>query len=374
MDLNQSGFGTQQNTNNYGNMPYNMPKFIPHDVWIREKKRLSRLSALAGGAVLLYILFSFAFSGIYLMINDVMASVGGSAYDVFTKVTETNEFLFIFEMLYSVFVVGGPFFALGFIYYKKGLVGSIPMGKPLKAKLLPLIVVAGFGLCLFGNIINSYITVFFELFTGDKLEYSITPEIPTTAFGIVLFYFGTAVVPALIEEFALRGIIMQPLRRYGDWFAIICSALVFSLMHCNLVQIPFAFIAGVVIGYAVIMTESVWTGVIIHFMNNAFSVTVNIIYEFYGMDSWQYKLCDSVFYVVMIVGAVMAYFVVKKINDKPLYKSSLINQGKNIYGQVHPYSARISNKTLYCTYLITVPMISAFVVVCYETVVALANF
>lgn len=374
MDLNQSGFGTQQNTNNYGNMPYNIPRFVPHDVWFREKKRLSKLSMLAGGAILLYILFSFAFSGIYFMLGDIIKTIGGSAYDVFAKVTATNEFMFIFEMLYSVFVVGGPFFVLGFICYKKGLVDSIPMGKPLKAKFLPLIVIAGFGLCLFGNIINSYITVFLELFTGGKLEYSIAPEIPTTASGIILFYFGTAVVPALIEEFALRGIIMQPLRRYGDWFAIICSALVFSLMHCNLVQIPFAFIAGVVIGYAVIMTESVWTGVIIHFMNNAFSVTVNIIYEFYGMDSWQYKICDAVFYVVMIIGAVMAYLVVKKINDKPLYKSSLINQGKNIYGQLHPYSAKISNKTLYCKYLLTAPMIAAFVVVCYQTVVSLANF
>ncbi len=375
MDFNQNGFETQNINNSgnglYGYMPYNMPKFIPHDVWNREKSRLKKLSMLAGGAVLLFIVFSTVYSGLYTLIYNAVEAIGGQTFENFSRAVSTSEFEFIFEMLYSVFVVGGPFFLLGYIFYKKGLIGAIPMDKPQNAKYLPLIAVAGFGVCLAGNVINSYFTVFFEMFFGMQLEYSIATEIPTTPTGIFMFYLATAVVPALIEELALRGIIMQPLRRYGDWFAIICSALIFGLMHCNLVQIPFAFIAGVVIGYAVIITQSVWTGVIIHFMNNAFSVTVNIIYELYGIDSWQYMLCDIMFYVFMIAGAIIAYFIVKKFKDKPMYKSPLINQGRNIYGQIHPYSAKVSYKALYKTYLLTIPMIAAFVMVCYQTVCVL---
>ena len=64
-----------------------------------------------------------------------------------------------------------------------------------------------------------------------------------------------------IEEFAMRGVVMQSLRKYGDWFAIIMSSLVLALVHGNMVQIPFAFIAGIAIGYAVTVTGSMWTGV-----------------------------------------------------------------------------------------------------------------
>lgn len=374
MDFNGGGYTPPENNFNNGSYrptTFRMPQFVPHDVWLREKQRLKKLSTLAGGAVLLFVLLSSVYSGIYMMIKKTVETVGGQTYENFNRVISTSEFEFVFEMLYSVFVVGGPFFLLGYIAYKKGLMSSVPMGKPLKAKYLPIVIVAGFGLCLFGNVINSYFMLIFQMLTGSELDYSIASKIPETVPGIVLFYLGTAVVPALIEELALRGVIMQPLRRYGDWFAIICSALVFSLMHCNLVQIPFAFIAGVVIGYAVIITESIWTGVIIHFLTNGFSITVNILYEFYGMDSWQYRLCNIVFYAIIVIGAVLAYIVIKRFKDKPMQASPLVNQGKNIYGQVHPYSAKVSNKHLYGSYLLTPPMIVAFLVVCYETVVLL---
>ena len=65
---------------------------------------------------------------------------------------------------------------------------------------------------------------------------------------------------------------MQSLRKYGDGFAIIMSSFVFALMHGNMIQIPFAFIAGIGIGYAVIKTGTMWTGIIIHFINNAIAV------------------------------------------------------------------------------------------------------
>ena len=376
MDFNQGGYiPPENNYNNNGSyrpVTFRMPHFVPHDVWIREKQRLKKLSTLAGGAILLFIVLSSVYSGIYMFITETVKNTGGQAYENFNCVVNSSEFEFAFTMLYSVLVVGVPFFFLGYIFYKKGLVGTMPMAKPLKIKYLPLVIVAGFGLCLFGNVINSYLMLFFEMFSGSELDYSIATKIPETVPGIILFYIGTAVVPALIEEFALRGIVMQPLRRYGDWFAIICSALVFSLMHCNLVQIPFAFIAGIVIGYAVTVTESLWTGVIIHFLTNSFSVTVTLIYEFYGMDSMLYKIFDIIFYALMVLGGLCAYLVIKRFSDKPMRGSPLINQGKNFYGQLHPYSAKVANKNLYGAYLLTLPMIAAFIMVCYQTVLILA--
>lgn len=382
MDCTPGGYGFPPENDNYNNSgsfggyspngtPLKQPKFVPHEVWAREKFYIKRLSMLAGGAILLYILLSSVYVGIFQGISTAVNTIGGDTAENFNRVTESAQFMYLFEVLYSIFIVGGPFFVLGVFFQKKGLVGRIPMSKPLNAKYLPIVLLGGFGACLVGNIVTSYFDIFFEMLTGIELTMTEMPETPKSVGGVLLFFLSTAVVPALVEEMALRGIIMQPLRRYGDWFAILCSALIFGLLHCNLVQIPFAIIAGVVIGYAVVVTESVWTGVLIHFMNNAFSVTVSIVTDFYGIDSWQYRVCDVLFYVLMIVGVVCAYFVYKKYSDKKMKKSPLINQGKGFVCQPHPYSAKISNKTLFGAYMATVPMIAAIIMVCYETVLVL---
>lgn len=373
----ENGFSFDDGFNNgynpYGS-PLKQPNFIPHDVWAREKRYIKKLSSLAGGAILLFILFSSVYVGIYQGISTLVSSMGESAAEKFSNVTATAEFQYIFEILYSVFIVGCPFFILGAYFSKKGLIGNIPMDKPRNSKLLPFVVLGGFGLCLAGNIVTSYLDMFFEMLTGFELKMADMPETPHSLGGILLFYLSTAVVPALVEEMALRGIIMQPLRRYGDWFAVICSALIFGMMHCNLIQIPFAFIAGVVIGYAVIKTNSLWTGILIHFMNNAFSVTATIITDFYGVESWQYKVCDIVFYVLMIVGVLCAFVAYKKYSYIKMNKSTLINSGRGFICPPHSYSAKISYKNLSSAYFVTVPMIAAIIFVCYETIIFLLYY
>jgi membrane protease YdiL (CAAX protease family) len=89
---------------------------------------------------------------------------------------------------------------------------------------------------------------------------------------------GTAIMPGLIEEIMIRGIVMQPLRRYGDWFAIICSSLIFSILHQNMVQIPYTFVSGIYFGYIAIATGSLWPTIVLHFLNNFTSVLV-VAYE-----------------------------------------------------------------------------------------------
>ena len=74
---------------------------------------------------------------------------------------------------------------------------------------------------------------------------------------------------------------MQSLRKYGNLFAIVASAFVFGVFHGNAVQMPFAFLCGLVIGYAVMATESLWTGVIIHALMNSMSgISSALMYYF----------------------------------------------------------------------------------------------
>jgi membrane protease YdiL (CAAX protease family) len=81
-----------------------------------------------------------------------------------------------------------------------------------------------------------------------------------------------AVVPAITEELLMRGMIMQPLRRFGNGFALVCSSILFALLHQNMTQAPMAFFAGLALGWASIKTGALWAPILIHFWNNAVSV------------------------------------------------------------------------------------------------------
>ena len=155
----------------------------------------------------------------------------------------------------------------------------ISYGPPKKQGFLPAIL-TGIGFCYTANIVVSMIQVRFQ----SVLPFA-EPEIelPTGVFGFALGIISVALAPALIEEFLFRSVIMGSLLKFGKGFAIFTSAFLFGLVHGNLIQIPFAFLVGIVIGAMVVETNSIWTGVIIHFINNLISVLLqyskNIIDE-----------------------------------------------------------------------------------------------
>lgn len=182
-----------------------------------------------------------------------------------------NNLLFqtSFGVVYSVVCVFAPFLLVAVFMDRKKQSETLLFGKPFSAELMLLAVPAGFMFCMFGNYAtNALVTLMNSI--GVTLT---SPEmpVPDSVLGMVMYTVQIAFIPSLVEEFALRGVIMQPLRKYGDRFAIVMSAIVFALMHGNMVQAPFAFIAGITIGYFVISTGSIWTGVLIHFFNNLFS-------------------------------------------------------------------------------------------------------
>lgn len=91
-----------------------------------------------------------------------------------------------------------------------------------------------------------------------------------------LMILGLAVVPALFEEFLLRGLMYGSLRHVLDkHVAIAIVAGVFTLVHQQydwyillLYVLPF----GVFLGYARANTGSIWVGVVLHMLNNMASL------------------------------------------------------------------------------------------------------
>lgn len=147
----------------------------------------------------------------------------------------------------------------------------IVMRRVRASLLLPLVMIC-MGAFLLGNVATSYLGQIFEGMGVTPTQASI--EAPRGVWGTVLYYLSILAVPALVEEFALRGVVMNSLRRFGDGFAIFTSAALFGLMHGNLIQAPFAFVAGLALGYADVAAGSLWPSILAHLINNFFATLV----------------------------------------------------------------------------------------------------
>lgn len=81
-----------------------------------------------------------------------------------------------------------------------------------------------------------------------------------------------ALIPALSEEAVFRLLPLVLLAPYSKRWAIILSAAVFALVHCDFFQMPYAFVAGLLLMTLDVMTGSVIPSLLIHLINNAASV------------------------------------------------------------------------------------------------------
>ena len=89
---------------------------------------------------------------------------------------------------------------------------------------------------------------------------------------VISLIFNHALMPSLLEEALFRFIPLSFLLRCSKRGAITVSALFFAFAHCDLFQLPYAFLAGVCFAIVDIAFDSIIPSLIIHFLNNALSV------------------------------------------------------------------------------------------------------
>ncbi len=87
-----------------------------------------------------------------------------------------------------------------------------------------------------------------------------------------LCLFSSALLPALLEELFCRYIFLPYLSVYSRSGAVFASAIFFSLMHGNLMQMPYALAAGIFLGALAVGSGSVLPCILFHLVNNTASV------------------------------------------------------------------------------------------------------
>ena len=256
----------------YGGGPYGMPAARPGQT-VREPNREGKRALfltvnLLGAGMLGYLILCEAVSLLIYRIPTVK-----------TLFTDDLGWQYAINILFSYLCVGLPMLIVFLILRRTRCQRplAIPLGRAYGAFDALLLLFAGLGVCLLGNVATGYIGAYAESFGFGFFsfrEMSGGEPAPRGALQTALFVLQTALAPALIEELGFRGVALQSLRKFGDRYAIVFSALLFALMHRNMTQFFFAFVAGLALGYAAVVSGSLWTGILIHCMNNMFSVAV----------------------------------------------------------------------------------------------------
>jgi len=91
----------------------------------------------------------------------------------------------------------------------------------------------------------------------------------------IWFFLVGVVFAPIVEEIFFRGFLFQGFRqKYGWVSATLLSSAIFAAAHLDPVALVPTFILGSVLAYVYHRSNSVWPGIILHFLVNAFGLCV----------------------------------------------------------------------------------------------------
>jgi sodium transport system permease protein len=112
--------------------------------------------------------------------------------------------------------------------------------------------------------------------------------------GLIAVLLAMALSPALCEEALFRGALLSGLRqRMRPLTAVLTVAVLFGAFHLSIYRFAPTALLGLAITYAVLRTNSLWIGVLIHLINNSLAILLGAgrlpkpVTEFLMPPNWE---------------------------------------------------------------------------------------
>lgn len=160
------------------------------------------------------------------------------------------------------------------------------------------------GLQLLGN----YILIPMDMI-AEYMGYNFDEAMSVANDFSVLFsaFFYSVVVAPVAEEILCRGILMGYLEKYGKAFAVLITAMLFGLLHQNIVQFPITMLIGILFGYLA-QRYSLMAAIVLHVLNN---LSVEIT-SYLGNKYEIIYLIDVVFLLFCGVASIIILLIKRK--------------------------------------------------------------
>ncbi|MBQ9086257.1 MAG: CPBP family intramembrane metalloprotease [Clostridia bacterium] len=177
----------------------------------------------------------------------------------------------ISEILYMVAYLCGfllPALILHKMIDRRG--STLPIMKQSMPATTPFLVIGTVTINFAAAYFNQYLISILVPLPDSSMLYS--TSVMTEWYEFLFLFFSVAVVPAFCEEILFRGVILSNLIPFGRTTAIWGSAILFGLMHGNILQFFYTSLLGIILGYVYVRTKSIWICMLIHFVNNGIGV------------------------------------------------------------------------------------------------------
>lgn len=114
------------------------------------------------------------------------------------------------------------------------------------------------------SLLSEALEYLFNLFGLSLMESMEAASAVSDSFSMFL-YIG--LFAPIAEEILFRGLLLRMLLPYGKRFAILATAFLFGIFHGNIIQSPFAFVVGLILGYVAVEYSMSWA-MVLHMINN----------------------------------------------------------------------------------------------------------
>ena len=276
---------------------------LTYEEWKQARKGIKRRLSSTGWALLIY----FAIMNVCVIGYMLIAALGDIIRGAMTGDVAAVEgaIMATAESGWGYFIAA----AIGFVilliwkkprYFKEEIFDK---GAPMKAGdffVVLCIFISGqtvFQICTIGleTLLNSF---------GYSIEKGMESlQVDPDNFSMFLY---AGILAPITEEILFRGLIQRSVLPFGKKLAIIVSALTFGLFHGNLIQTPYAFAVGLVLGYVAAEYNIIWS-MVLHMINNL--VLGDMLYRVLGgfpeetvnMIVWGVILAFTVAAVILMI-------------------------------------------------------------------------
>ena len=281
-------------------------------------ERKGKVKQLANASAVPLLIYQFGGSIIIALIATVLTAIYGEIKG--NHILSDPDFLYLANGFLSILFMSVPFLITA-LWTKQPLKSTVAF-KKFKPSIGIAIIMLGFGAIAVAQYGGGIITQYFSMIFGEEVH-NPAADFGTGPVSMIISLFCVGIIPAFMEEFAFRGVLLGTARKYlSDGLSIMLNAILFSLLHGNLFQIPFTFALGLYLSYAVVYTGSIWPAVIIHGVNNVLAVLMTYAQNAATSDLVTYVIGGAYYLVMLLVGLCGLIFLIKATGEQRTFTLS----------------------------------------------------
>ena len=168
----------------------------------------------------------------------------------------------------------------------------------------------------FGEFLETFLKML-EDAAGDLTQRMLEVD---TIWGLLGNLLVIALIPAVGEELTFRGVVQQALtRKCNPHVAIWLSAFIFSFIHFQFYGFLPRMFLGLILGYLYYYSGSLWTSILMHFINNGTAVVVAYL-DYKGLANVDWEHFGSTSNVVLLIASLVLTVGMIVIAAKNQYK------------------------------------------------------